>query len=129
MKQIEIVDEGGTIARGSVSHGKWPCADHQSKQQAREIPVNQARELRRWKQFLVEFCTDHGLAQPSRDTYVFGNPVPFGHHSGWRRVDRSSCHSTWVKIRHAVRDKLTGHRFSPHPYTPLMRSTFIEDHR
>ena len=130
-KQIEIVDEGRVNSNGERE--EWEVAYVQTirskTKQAREIPVNQARELRRWKEFLIEFCTEHALPMPSRDTYVFGNPVPFGQHSGWRQVDRSSCHSTWVNIRHAVREKLTGHRFSPHPYTLYsMRSTFIEDH-
>ena len=130
-KQIEIVDEGRLNSKGERE--SWEVAYVQTirskTQQAREIPVNQARELRRWKEFLVDFCTKHGLPQPNKDTYVFGNPVPFGENKGWRQVDRSSCHKTWTEIRHAVREKLTGHRFSPHPYTLYsMRSTFIEDH-
>ena len=34
----------------------------------------------------------------------------------------------WTEIRTKLKDQLTGHRFSPHPYTLYsMRSTFIED--
>ena len=46
-----------------------------------------------------------------------------------RGYSYSSYTRGWADIRNAVKDKMRGHRFSPHPYTIYsMRSTFIEDH-
>lgn len=94
-------------------------------QQAREIPVNQARELRRWKQWLDEYIIERDLrnVQVKKDSLVFGNP-----HYNWRAFSYKYIAKSWVEIRNKLKDQLIGHRFSPHPYTIYsMRSTFIED--
>ena len=130
-KQIEIVDEGRINSEGErVSWEVAYISTVRSKtKQPREIPANQARELRRWKEFVVEFCTKHNLPQPNKDTEVFGNPFPYSYHPArWRPYNRSDYWQTWDKIRYALEGKLSGHRFSDHPYTLYsLRSTFIED--
>ena len=56
-KQIEIVDVGRTNSKDE--RVKWEVAYvrtiRSKTQQAREIPANQARELRRWEQFPEEY--------------------------------------------------------------------------
>lgn len=130
-KQIEIVDEGRTNSKGERE--PWEIAYIQTirskTEQAREIPCNQARELRRWKAFAIDYCSKHNLPMPGRDTYVFGNPLPFGDRKGWRQYTRPSFYKSWREILNALRGQLTGHRFSQHQYTLYsMRATFIEDH-
>ena len=77
-KQIEIVDEG----RYSESEGKlvtWEVAYiytiRSKTQQAREIPANIARELKRWKKLQEGYMRDHGIdLKASPETVVFSNP-------------------------------------------------------
>ena len=126
-KQIEIVDEGRINSKGEKV--SWEVAYirtiRSKTQQAREIPVNQARELRRWKQWLDEYIIERDLrnVQVKKDSLVFGNP-----HYNWRAFSYKYIAKSWVEIRNKLKDQLIGHRFSPHPYTIYsMRSTFIED--
>ena len=131
-KQIELVDEGRIDS--SDERQEWEVAyvsTIRSKTKApREIPANQARELRRWKEFVLEQCERFNLPLPTKETEVFGNPFPrSGSPDGWRAYHRSSFSETWREIRKALSGKLSGHRYSPHPYTLYsLRSTFIEDH-
>ena len=134
-KQIEIVDEGRTDSKGVRQ--EWQVSYirtiRSKTQKAREIPANQARELTRWKKWVEDYIAERGIRDPrsvfepltiTRDTLVFGQP-DFGF------VSFSSKHvgEMWREIRRELADQLTGHRFSPHPYTLYsMRSTFIEDH-
>ena len=126
-KQIEIIDEGRINSKGEKV--SWEVAYvrtiRSKTQQAREIPVNQARELRRWKQWLDEYIVERDLknVQVTKDSLVFGNP-----HYNWRAFSYKYIAKSWVEIRNKLKDQLNGHRFSPHPYTIYsMRSTFIED--
>ena len=131
-KQIEIVDEGRIDSEGNRQ--PWEVAYistiRSKTEQVREIPANQARELRRWKQFVLETCKRYDVALPTKDTEVFGNPFPrSGSKDGWRPYHRTQFSEAWKEIRETVKDKLSGHRYSPHPYTLYsLRSTFIEDH-
>ena len=127
-KQIEIIDEG----RFSQSEGKrvtWEVAYiytiRSKTQQAREIPANIARELKRWKKFQEQYINERGLEQRiTPETIVFSNP-----HNELKGYSYSSYTRAWSDVRNAVKDKMRGHRFSAHPYTIYsMRSTFIEDH-
>ena len=126
-RQIEIVDVGRINSKGEKV--SWEVAYirtiRSKTQQAREIPSNQARELRRWKKFLDDFIEEKGLkSKITRDTLVFGQP-----HLGWDPFAYQHIGETWREIRMEVADKLIGHRFSPHPYTVYsLRSTFAEDH-
>ena len=127
-KQIEIVDEG----RFSASEGKrvtWEVAYiytiRSKTQQAREIPANIARELKRWKKLQQQYMKEQGIdLKVTPETVVFSNP-----HNDLKGYSYSSYTRGWADIRKAVKAKMHGHRFSPHPYTIYsMRSTFIEDH-
>ena len=130
-KQLEIVDEGRINSKGEkVSCEIVYVQTIRSKtMQPREIPTNQAKELRRWRAFVLDYCSKHNLPMPGKDTYVFGNPLPFGDRSGWRQYARASFYRSWREILDSLRGKLSGHRFSQHQYTLYsMRATFIEDH-
>lgn len=126
-KQIEIVDVGRVDSKGQKV--SWEVAYvrtiRSKTQQAREIPANQARELRRWKQFLDDFIAEKGLSTKiTKETLVFGQP-----HFGWNSFSYKHIGETWRSIRREISEKLQGHRFSPHPYTIYsLRSTFAEDH-
>ena len=126
-KQIEIVDVGRINSKGEKV--KWEVAYvrtiRSKTQQAREIPANQARELRRWKQFLEEYIESKGLSTKiTRESLVFGQP-----HFGWKSFCYKHIGETWREVRRELADKLKGHRFSPHPYTVYsLRSSFAEDH-
>jgi integrase len=126
-KQIEIVDEGRLNSKGEMV--SWEVAYvrtiRSKTQQPREIPVNQARELRRWKEWIEKYIEKNDFMDRTitKEDYVFGNP----HHTfrPYSYVYFSNC---WRTIRRKLKGKLSGHRFSPHPYTIYsMRSTFIED--
>lgn len=126
-KQIEIVDEGRINSEGEKV--TWEVAYvrtiRSKTKQAREIPANQARELRRWKAFLEEYIAKNELSSTiTKDTLVFGQP-----HQGWRAFSQKHIGEMWREIRNELSEQLNGHRFSPHPYTIYsLRSTFIEDH-
>jgi hypothetical protein len=126
-RQIEIIDEGRTNSKGERE--SWEVAYiytiRSKTKQAREIPVNQARELRRWKKIQESYITEHGLdLKLTKDTLVFGNP-----HNELKTYAYSNYQRAWKEDRDAVEEKLNGHRFSQHHYTIYsMRSTFIEDH-
>ena len=126
-KQIEIIDEGRVTSKGERE--KWEVAYvytiRSKTKQAREIPVNQARELRRWKKIQEDYLAERkSILQITRNTLVFGNPNNDFKAYGYTNYQRS-----WREIREALKDKFRGHRFSKHPYTIYsMRSTFIEDH-
>lgn len=126
-KQIEIIDVGRVDSKGrSVSWEVAYVRTIRSKtQQAREIPANQARELRRWKKFLDEFISDKRLStQITKGTLVFGQP-----HFNWNPFSYKHIGESWREIRREIGENLKGHRFSPHPYTIYsLRSTFAEDH-
>ena len=126
-KQIEIVDEGRINSKGEKV--SWEVAYvrtiRSKTQQAREIPVNQARELRRWKQWIDKYLEERSILRVkiTKDTLVFGNPD-----NDWESFNHNYILRMWTEIRTKLKDQLTGHRFSPHPYTLYsMRSTFIED--
>ena len=136
-KQIEIVDEGRVNSKGERE--KWEVCYIRTirakTQQAREVPVNQARELRRLKKWLEEWIEEKGAKEkgsPSTplsitpDTLVFGNPekhfqpFSYGYFSNRWRDD---IYEPLMK-----QGKLKGNRFSEHPYTLYsLRTTFIED--
>lgn len=126
-RQVEIVDVGRINSKGVRVN--WEVAYirtiRSKTQQAREIPSNQARELRRWKKFLDEFISDKDLAvNITKETLVFGQP-----HFGWNSFSYKHIGETWREIRREIGERLQGHRFSPHPYTVYsLRSTFAEDH-
>ena len=134
-KQIEIIDEGRTTSSGEEA--SWEISYirtiRSKTQQPREIPANQARELRRWKKFVQKYIADKGLKDPrspfeplkiTRDTLVFSHPK-----YGFRPTSHTNLGKWWREIREELADQLSGHRFSPHPYTLYsLRSTFIEDH-
>ena len=126
-KQIEIIDEGRLNSKGE--RVSWEVAYintiRAKTQQAREIPANQARELKRWKLWLEEYIKEFNLLNVSitKDTFVFGDARRY-----WKPYAYKHIGETWREIRRELADKLTGHRFSPHPYTVYsLRSTFIED--
>ncbi|WP_186483602.1 site-specific integrase [Synechococcus sp. A15-127] len=65
----------------------------------------------------------HENAVITKNTLVFGDV-----RRHWVSYCRHHFCETWIDIREELKDKLTGHRFSPHPYTLYsLRSTFIED--
>ena len=126
-KQIEIVDVGRLDSKGNkVSWEVSYINTIRSKtQRAREIPANQARELRRWKKWVQEYIEKKNLSvKITRDTLVFGQPDFY-----WKPFSYKHFGEMWREIRNELKDKLEGHRFSEHPYTMYsLRSTFIEDH-
>jgi len=95
--------------------------------QAREIPCNQGRELRRLigyqKKFLADWDIDYKI---TNDSYVFFNPwMDFG------QCSQARFRQSWRTIvdNLSKAGELKGHKFSEHRYTLYsMRSTFIEDH-
>ena len=126
-KQIEIIDEGRLNSKGEMV--SWEVAYvrtiRSKTQQPREIPVNQARELRRWKQFMEKYMEDNHFLDKTitKEDFVFGNI-----HHYFRPYSYKYYSTSWREVRRKLKGKLNGHRFSPHPYTIYsMRSTFIED--
>ncbi len=126
-KQIEIIDEGRVNSKGE--RVKWEVAYVRTirakTQQAREIPANQARELQRWKAWLEQWIKDNRAKNLviTKDSYVFGDPRRY-----WKPFTYKHYGDVWRDIRNELKDKLNGHRFSPHPYTLYsLRSSFIED--
>ena len=126
-KQVEIVDEGRTSSSGKREEWlvSYIYTIRSKTKQAREIPANQARELIRWKQFQEDYIASKELkVAPNRETVIFSNPNNELKGYGYSNFQRS-----WKEVLDALESKLTGHRYSPHPYTIYsMRSTFIEDH-
>ena len=126
-KQVEIVDEGRTTSGGQREEWlvSYIYTIRSKTNQAREIPANQARELIRWKQFQEDYIASKELkVAPNRETVIFSNPNNELKGYGYSNFQRS-----WKEVLDALESKLTGHRYSPHPYTIYsMRSTFIEDH-
>ena len=95
--------------------------------QARIIPCNQGRELRRWmnyqKKYLKEWDMDYKI---NPDSLVFYNPWNDGNMAQY-----ASIRIAWRRIvdRLMKEGELRGHKFSDKKYTLYsMRSTFIEDH-
>ena len=126
-KQIEIVDEGRLNSKGEMV--SWEVAYvrtiRSKTQRPREIPVNQARELRRWKAWIEEYMKENEFHNRTitKEDYVFGNA-----HHNFRPYAYGYYSKCWRQIRMKLKGRLSGHRFSPHPYTIYsMRSTFIED--
>ena len=95
--------------------------------QAREIPCNQGRELKRWMKFVKAKLKEWDINyEVTMDSYVFFNPF-----NDFKQMSQTRIRQTWRKIVDGLVDqgKLKGHKFSEHPYTLYsMRSTFIEDH-
>ena len=126
-RQIEIIDEGRINSKGERE--SWEVAYvftiRSKTKQAREIPVNQARELRKWKMLQEEYLLSHSLnLSITRNTLVFGNP-----HNEFKAYGYSNYQRSWSDIRASLASKFKGHRFSKHHYTIYsLRSTFIEDH-
>ena len=73
--------------------------------QASEIPANQARELRLWKQWLDEYMIDRDLRniKVTKDSLVFGNP-----HYDWRSFAYKYIAKSWVEIRNKLKDQING---------------------
>ena len=130
-RQLEIIDEGRIDSKGVRQ--PWEVVYFSTMraktQQVREIPTLQAKELRRWKAFVIETCEKFNLPMPTKETYVFGNCFPrSGSPDGWRPYHRTSFSEVWLQIRKAVQHKLKGHRHSPHPYCLYsLRATYIEN--
>lgn len=126
-KQIEIVDVGRINSKGQKV--SWEVAYirtiRSKTQKAREIPANQARELRRWKAWLEEYIKEKGINTTiTRDSLVFGQPQ-----YAWESFCYKHISESWREIRKELADQLKGHPFSPHPYTVYsLRSSFAEDH-
>lgn len=131
-RQIELIDEGRWDSKGErqVWEVAYVSTTRSKTQATREIPVNQARELRRWREFVLEQCKLYDLPMPNANTEVFGNPFPrSGSKEGWRPYHRSMFSAAWKELMERLDGQLKGHRHSPHPYTQYsMRSSFIEDH-
>ena len=124
---IEIKDVGRIDSTGIRQ--EWLVAYvntiRSKTKQAREIPTNQGRELKRWMSIVKDYCSEHNIQEEiSNDTLVFGNP-----HNGFKAYNYSMYGKAWTEVREEVSKKLKGHRFSNHPYTLYsLRATFIEDH-
>jgi len=95
--------------------------------EAREIPCNQGKELKRWMDFIREHMDENKLSwELNANSYVFANPWNEMKPVSLRRVQKA-----WRDVTEKLskEGKLKGHRFSDKPYTLYsMRSTFIEDH-
>lgn len=95
--------------------------------EAREIPCNQGKELRRWINFVREHMEEHEIKwELNANSYVFANPW-----NEMKPVHLRKVQQHWRDITDKLskEGKLKGHRFSDKPYTLYsMRSTFIEDH-
>ena len=96
-------------------------------QQAREIPCNQGRELKRWMQFTKAYLKDRRYEHEiTGEDYVFANP-----HNEYKPIHQQNLGRYWRQIVNKLMSegKLRGHRFSDKRYTLYsLRSTFIEDH-
>ena len=128
-KQIEIVNEGRLNSKGEKVD--WEVAYVRTirakTKQAREVPVNQARELRRLKGFIEDWIKEKQAPLTiTPDTLVFGNPEnnfqPFCYDyisRKWREI---------VDYLMKKEGKLKGNRFTDHNYTLYsLRTTFIQD--
>jgi integrase len=95
--------------------------------QAREIPCNQGRELKRLVSYQKKYMSEWGIDYKiTNESYVFFNPW-----NDFGPLSQQRAGRTWRvevdKLQKA--GKLKGHKFSDHKYTMYsMRSTFIEDH-
>ena len=96
-------------------------------QQAREIPCNQGREIRRWMNFFKSYLLERDINTPiTGEDYVFANP-----HNEMKPIHQANLGRYWRGIVRKLTSegKLMGHKFSDKPYTLYsLRSTFIEDH-
>ena len=96
-------------------------------QQAREIPCNQGRELKRWMQFVKAYLKERGFEHEiTGEDYVFANP-----HNEYKPIHQQNLGRYWRQIVNKLMSegKLRGHKFSDKRYTLYsLRSTFIEDH-
>ena len=96
-------------------------------QQAREVPCNQGRELKRWIGYQKKYMEEWGIKHMiTPDDYVFMNPF-----NEFKPAHHNRIGPTWRKIVRKLKEegKIKGHKFSEKPYTLYsMRSTFIEDH-
>jgi integrase len=85
----------------------------------REVPAKVGRELRRWKDFIVE----HQRCCLTLDSYVFGNPD-----NEWRPYISCFFNEAWREVLSPIEKQLVGHKFSDKRYTIYsMRATYIED--
>ena len=126
-KQIETVDVGRTNSKGEREEWlvTYVRTIRSKTKQAREIPCNQGRELRRLLKIQKDWIDKYGLTtQITPDTLVFGNIF-----RGMKPYDGKYLYDKWREVYLALKDQLTGHRFSPHDYTLYsLRSSFIENH-
>jgi integrase len=125
-KDVEIKDVGRIDSKGDRQ--EWLVAYirtiRSKTQQAREIPTNLGRELKRWMGIVKDYCDEHNLPHPTANSCVFGKP-----RENFQSFSYGMYKQAWVEVRNSVGDKLKGHRFSPHPYTLYsLRATFIENH-
>ncbi len=125
-KQIEIVDVGRIDSKGK--RVKWEVAyistTRSKTQQTREIPVNQARELRRLKTYVMDTAKANGCRELTIQDLVFSDPT-----KDYKGFSYSHYIHTWMRVLGEIEPQLKGHRHSPHNYTLYsLRSTFIEDH-
>lgn len=125
-KQIDIVDVGRTNSKGERE--KWEVAyistTRSKTQQTREVPINQARELRRWMSFINSNATKLGVREVVASDLVFASP-----YRDYEGYSYSHYLETWTAIVKLLTPKLKGHRHSDKNYTLYsLRSSFIEDH-
>ena len=124
-KQIDIVDVGRTTSKGERE--KWEVAyistTRSKTQQTREVPINQARELRRWMSFVNSNATKLGVRDVTASDLVFSSP-----YRDYEGYSYSHYLEQWSAIIKHLTPNLKGHRHSPKNFTlHSLRSTFIED--
>ena len=125
-RDVEIKDVGRIDSKGNRQ--EWLVAYirtiRSKTKQAREIPTNLGRELRRWMGIIKAYAHTHSLPLPDQSSCVFGNP-----YYDYKSYSYGMYKQAWVEVRNTLEGKLKGHRFSPHPYTLYsLRATFIENH-
>ena len=141
----KLPEEGGVpldVENEDIDSNAWAIEDAMGREErlisyiytirsktkeAREIPCNQGKELKRWMKFVREHMDEHKLEwELNANSYVFANPWNEMKPVSLRRVQKA-----WRDINDKLtkEGKLKGHRFSEKHYTLYsMRSTFIEDH-
>ena len=126
-KDVEIKDVGRIDSKGERQ--EWLVAYvrtiRSKTSQAREIPCNQGRELKRWMGYIKDYLKKYNIKdEVTGDTLVFGNP-----NHNFKAYSYSLYGMAWRDIYKTIQPKLRGHKFSPHDYTIYsLRSTFIENH-
>jgi integrase len=83
-----------------------------------------AEVLMRWKHFVLQWQQEHGVGSALlNESFVWGNPYRDG-----APLSLTYLREMWIAIRRELADVLSGHLFSPKPYTLYsLRSTYIEE--